>query len=185
MPPTPEDVRYRLQNSVSPFHREVFAMRITKNTVVAIDYTLANDDGQVLDSSEGRGPLSYLHGGGSIILGLEQALDGKQSGDQFEVAIASQDAYGDRNEALQGAIPRDQFDQPEDLEPGMQFQVDTETGPMVITVVEITEDAVTVDGNHPLAGMNLNFSVTVREVREATKEEIAHGHPHGDDGHAH
>jgi FKBP-type peptidyl-prolyl cis-trans isomerase SlyD len=160
-------------------------MRIAKDTVVAFDYTLTDDDGQVLDSSEGREPLSYLHGAGGIIPGLERELDGKQVGDQLQVAVAPEDGYGRRNEALQQEVPRDQFDGIEDLAPGMQFRVDSSVGPMVITVVEIAEDAVTVDGNHPLAGVNLNFAVSVREVREATEEELAHGHAHGSGGDSH
>ena len=160
-------------------------MQIAKNTVVAIDYVLKDDNGQVLDSSADRTPLSYLHGASAIIPGLERALDGKQAGDQFEVSVAAEDAYGERNEALQQDVPREQFAGVEDLEVGMQFRVDSSSGPMVITIVRIADEVVTVDGNHPLAGVNLNFAVTVREVRQATEEEVAHGHAHGPDGHAH
>lgn len=160
-------------------------MRVAKHTVVAIDYTLKDDDGQVLDSSEGREPLSYLHGVGGIIPGLERELDGKEAGASLSVAIAPEDGYGERNEQLQQALPRKEFDDVENLELGMQFQVESNAGPMVITVVEIAEETVTVDGNHPLAGVNLNFDVTVREVREATEEEVEHGHAHGPGGHEH
>ena len=160
-------------------------MQITKNAAVAIDYTLTDDDGQVLDSSEGREPLSYLHGAGGVIPGLERELDGKQVGDQLQVAVAPEDGYGERNEALQQDIQRDQFDGIDDIDLGMQFRVDSDAGPVAVTVVEIAEDVVTIDGNHPLAGVNLNFAVTVREVREATEEELAHGHTHGPGGHSH
>ncbi|MCO6456032.1 MAG: peptidylprolyl isomerase [Pirellulaceae bacterium] len=160
-------------------------MRIAKNTVVAIDYTLRDDDGQVLDSSEGDEPLFYLHGSGSIIPGLERELDGKQVGDSLEVCVGPEDGYGERNEALRQEVPRDQFDDVEDLDVGMQFRVNSDVGPMVITVVDIADDIVTVDGNHPLAGLTLNFAVTVREVRVATDEEVAHGHVHGPGGHDH
>ena len=160
-------------------------MRIAKNTVVAIDYTLTDDDGHVLDSSDGREPLSYLHGTGGIIPGLERELDGKQAGDELKVAVTPEDGYGQRNEALRQEVPRSQFDEVENLDVGMQFRVDSNAGPLVITVVEIVDDVVTVDGNHPLAGVNLNFAVTVREVRAATEEELAHGHAHGPGGHAH
>ncbi len=160
-------------------------MRIAENTIVAIDYTLTDDDGQVLDSSEGRAPLSYLHGAGATIPGLERELDGKQAGDQLQVAVAPEDGYGQRNESLRQQVPRDQFEGIDDLAVGMQFRVDSTAGPMVITVVEIVDDTVTVDGNHPLAGVNLNFAVTVRDVREATQEEIEHGHAHGPGGHSH
>jgi FKBP-type peptidyl-prolyl cis-trans isomerase SlyD len=160
-------------------------MQVAENTVVDIDYTLTDDDGQVLDSSEGRGPLTYLHGVGGIIPGLERELDGKQVGDQLQVAVAPADGYGERNEALRQDVPRDQFGGVEDLDLGMQFRVDTDAGPMVLTIVAIEGDLVTIDGNHPLAGVNLNFAVTVRSVREATEEELAHGHAHGPDDHEH
>ena len=160
-------------------------MQIAKNTVVAIDYTLTDDDGRVLDSSDGREPLSYLHGAGGIIPGLERELDGKSQGDQLEVSVTPDDGYGQRNEALRQDVPREQFAQIDDLSLGMQFRVDSDGGPMIVTVVEIAEDVVTVDGNHPLAGVNLNFAVTVRDVRDATAEELEHGHAHGPGGHSH
>ena len=160
-------------------------MQIAKNTVVAIDYRLTDDEGQVLDSSEGRGPLSYLHGTGGIIPGLESELDGKHVGDQLQVAVAPEHGYGHRNEALRQDVPRIEFGEIKDLDVGMQFRVESDAGPMVITIVEIAEDFVTIDGNHPLAGVNLNFAVTVREVREATDDELAHGHAHGPGGAAH
>jgi FKBP-type peptidyl-prolyl cis-trans isomerase SlyD len=160
-------------------------MRIARNAVVSIDYTLTDDDGQVLDSSEGRGPLSYLHGAGVMISGLERALDGKQVGDRLQVAVAPEDGYGGRNEGLRQVVAREQFAEVEDLEVGMQFRVHSQAGPMVITVVEITNDQVTIDGNHPLAGVNLNFAVVIQDVREATAEELKHGHAHGPGGHSH
>lgn len=160
-------------------------MQIAKHTVVAIDYVLTDDDGEVIDSSEGREPLSYLHGGSGIIPGLERELEGKQAGDALQVAVTPEDGYGERNDALRQEIPRDQFDGVDDLELGMQFRVDADDGPMVITIVKLEDEVVTIDGNHPLAGVNLNFAVTVRAVREATEEEIAHGHAHGPGGHSH
>jgi FKBP-type peptidyl-prolyl cis-trans isomerase SlyD len=160
-------------------------MRIAEKTVVAIDYTLKDDDGQLLDSSDGREPLSYLHGAGAIIPGLERELEGKQAGDELKVAIAPEDGYGQRNDALRQQVPRDQFTGVDDLAVGMQFRVNSNAGPLVVTVVEVADDVVTIDGNHPLAGVQLNFAVTVREVREATDEEIAHGHAHGPGGHEH
>lgn len=156
----------------------VWPMRIAENTVVGFDYTLTDDAGQVLDSSEGRGPLWYLHGSGGIIPGLERELAGKEAGDQLQVALAPEDAYGERNEALRQEVPREQFAGIEDLQVGMQFRVDSNAGPVVITVVDIADDVVTVDGNHPLAGVNLNFDLTIREVRQATEEELTHGHAH-------
>lgn len=157
-------------------------MQISKNAVVSIDYTLKGDDGEVLDTSEGHEPLAYLHGVGGIIPGLEKELEGKQAGDQFQVAIAPADAYGERNDALEQEVSRDQFEGAEDLSLGMQFQVESEDGPTVVTVIEIDDDVVTIDGNHPMAGVNLNFDVTVREVREATTDELSHGHVHGTGG---
>ena len=160
-------------------------MRITKDQVVAIDYTLTDDQGQVLDTSEGSEPLWYLHGAKGIIPGLERELDGKQTGDHLEVAITPKDGYGERNDSLRQSVSRDQFDDNQELELGMQFRVDSGNEPLIVTIVEITDDTVTVDGNHPLAGMNLNFDVTVREIRAATPEELEHGHVHGPGGHPH
>lgn len=160
-------------------------MRVEKNTVVAIDYKLTDDSGQVLDSSESHGPMSYLHGNNGIIPGLERELDGKEVGDELQVSVAPSDAYGERNDALRQEVPRSQFEGVDDLSPGMQFRVESNNGPMVITVVEVGDEQVTIDGNHPLAGVNLNFEVTVRDVREATAEELQHGHAHGPGGHEH
>lgn len=159
-------------------------MQITKDKVVSIDYTLTDPQGQVLDSSEGRQPLSYLQGKGNIIAGLERELEGKQSGDQMQVTIAPADAYGERDERLIQAIPREAFSGIENIEPGMQFQAQSPTGQRaVVRVVEVAGDQVTVDANHPLAGVPLTFDITIRDVRDATAEELAHGHAHGPDGH--
>jgi len=161
-------------------------MRIASNAVVAIDYTLTGDDGEVLDTSTGHEPLAYLHGVGGIIPGLERELEGKQVGDQLQVTVTPADGYGERDEALQQEVSRDQFEGEDiDLAVGMQFQVASEDGPSVVTVIEIDDDVVTVDGNHPMAGLNLNFDVTVREVRAATEDELSHGHVHVPDGHEH
>lgn len=160
-------------------------MKVADNTVVVIDYTLTNNDGEVIDSSEGAGPLSYLHGAGNIIPGLEEALLGKEAGDAVKATIEPAKAYGERHDQLQQDVPRDLFTGVEDIQVGMQFQSETEQGPVLVTVVAINDDTVTVDGNHPLAGMHLNFDVTVREVREASEEELSHGHVHGEGGHQH
>jgi len=157
-------------------------MQITKNKVAAIDYTLTDDAGEVLDTSDGQEPLWYLHGVGGIIPGLERELEGKEAGDSLKVAVAPADAYGVRDDALEQEVSRDQFEGADELELGMQFQVDSEAGPMVVTVVQIDDDVVTIDGNHPLAGESLNFDVTVREVRDATDDELSHGHVHGSGG---
>ena len=171
-----------LSSSQAPFRRTSVLMQITKNAVVAIDYKLTSDEGEVLDTSEGEEPLAYLHGVGGIIPGLERELEGKQAGDQFQIVIVPADAYGERDDTLKQEVAREQFEGPEDLALGMQFQVESEAGPTMVTVVEIDEDVVTIDGNHPMAGINLHFAVTVREVREATEDELSHGHVHGSGG---
>ncbi len=160
-------------------------MKVEENKVVSFDYRLTDDEGTEIDNSNGREPLAYLHGSGAIIPGLEVAMAGKSAGDEFEIRIPPADAYGERDEQLQQKVARKQFEGIEDLEPGMEFQVDVEDGPMVITVVEITDDEVTVDGNHQLAGVSLNFAVSVRDVRDASPEELEHGHAHGIGGHHH
>ena len=161
-------------------------MQISDNKVVAIDYSLKDDSGQLLDSSEGNGPLYYLHGANNIISGLESALEGKSEGDSVQAVLAPADAYGERNEQLRQEVSRSHFAQVGDLAVGMQFNVPGgDAGDAVVTVVDFDDDTVTVDGNHPLAGQTLHFDVTVREVRDATQEELDHGHVHGPGGHAH
>ncbi|MDG2381891.1 MAG: peptidylprolyl isomerase [Pirellulaceae bacterium] len=160
-------------------------MQIEKNAVVDIDYTLTDDNGNVLDTSEGRDCMSYLHGSGQIIPGLERELEGQEVGADLKVAVAPEDGYGERNESLLQTVTRDQFEEVDDLAVGMQFRVDSNAGPMVITIVKIEDNDITIDGNHPLAGVNLNFTVTVRNIREATAEEIDHGHAHGPDEQEH
>lgn len=160
-------------------------MQIDSKSAVAIDYTLTDDQGTVIDSSQGGDPLWYLHGFGNIIPGLERELSGKSVGDRLQVKVAPEDGYGERNEGLQQDVSREQFGEIDDLQEGMQFQAQTDAGPMVFTIVNVSEEVVTVDGNHPLAGMALNFDVTVRDIREATDDEISHGHIHGPGGHHH
>ena len=160
-------------------------MQVAKHKVVAIDYTLTDDAKQVIDSTDGEQPLHYLHGSGTIIPGLENELDGKSAGDHFNITIEPANGYGERNEELKQEVSRDQFEGVEDLAVGMQFRVDTPDEPLVVTVIDISDDIVTVDGNHQLAGTRLHFDVTVREVRDATDEEIDHGHVHGPGGHHH
>ncbi len=154
-------------------------MQITEHKVVSIDYALTNDEGELIDTSEGSEPLAYLHGVGGIIPGLEQALEGKSSGETFKVSIDPANAYGHRRDELQQVVPREQFGDTPDLQVGMRFRASTESGDqLVMTVVEVGESTVTVDGNHQLAGMTLHFEVTIRDVRDATPEEISHGHVH-------
>ena len=160
-------------------------MQISKNKVVTIDYTLTNDEGKVLDSSQGQDPLAYIHGVGNIIPGLEEALEGKQAGDALTVTVDPEKGYGLRNDELTQTVSRDLFQGVEELSVGMQFQADGGQGPQVVTVTSIEGDDVTIDGNHPLAGATLNFDVSIVGVREAEEEELAHGHVHGPGGHNH
>ena len=160
-------------------------MQVQKNKVVGIDYKLTDGSGKMIDSSKDHGPLYYIQGVGSLIPGLENALEGKTSGTNLTVTIPAKDGYGERNDSLCQSVPRAQFETEEGLELGMQFEVETEQGELVVTVTKIDGDLVTVDGNHPLAGMDLTFDVTIKEIREATTEELAHGHVHGEHGHHH
>lgn len=160
-------------------------MQAGEKTVVLIHYTLTSDGGEVLDTSEGREPLAYLHGFGNIIPGLEKALAGKQAGDKLKVSIAPEEAYGLRDDALVQVVPRTAFGGAPDLDVGMQFQAQTPMGVRIVTIVDVSGDDITLDGNHPLAGETLNFDVQVTEVRAASAEELAHGHVHGEGGHHH
>ena len=160
-------------------------MQIAKDKVVSIDYTLTGDQGQVLDSSQGREPLAYLHGNQNIIPGLESALDGKSQGDALKVTIAPEQAYGQHDPKMVQVVPRTAFQGAPTITPGMQFQGNTNQGPRVITVTKVEGDNVTIDANHPLAGQTLNFDVKVVGVRDATAEELSHGHVHGAGGHQH
>ncbi len=161
-------------------------MQISENKVVSIDYTLKNDQGQVLDSSSGRGPLAYLQGHQNIISGLESALEGKAAGDSVQVTIPPAEAYGERDESLSQAVPRQMFQDADNVQVGMQFQTTSEQGAsQIVTVTGVDPEHVTVDANHPLAGETLTFDVTVVDVREPTQEEMDHGHVHGPGGHQH
>ena len=154
-------------------------MQVADNMAVSIHYTLTNDAGEVLDSSIGDEALVFLQGSGNIISGLEDALVGKVAGDKFNVRIAPEDAYGELMEDMIQVISRDMFEGIDDIEVGMQFHADVSSGSGIVTVVSIDDDNITIDGNHPLAGLALTFDVEVIDVRPATEEETAHGHIHG------
>jgi FKBP-type peptidyl-prolyl cis-trans isomerase SlyD len=157
-------------------------MIIEKNSVVSMDYTLTNDAGEEIDSSRDRGPLSFIQGSGHIIPGLDSQLLGKKAGDSFNVRVAPADAYGERDEELIKVIPREHLAGIPDLEVGMPLQARLDdNNVMVVTVTAIDANTVTLDGNHPLAGVALNFDVKVTDVREATPEELSHGHLHSHD----
>ena len=160
-------------------------MQIAQDSVALIDYTLTNDAGEVIDSSNGGEPLAYLHGHQNIIPGLEKALLGKTVGDSLKVSIAPAEGYGEVNPSLVENVPSNLFQGVDQIEVGMQFHAQTGGGMQVITVTAVEGDTVTVDGNHPLAGQTLHFDVTVKEVRAASQEELDHGHVHGAGGHHH
>lgn len=160
-------------------------MLVSAQKVVFIHYTLTNDDGEVIDSSEGHAPLAYIHGEGNIIPGLENALLGKAAGERIKVSIPPEEGYGLRDETLIQAVPREAFHGVDEILPGMQFHTETHDGGQLVTVVDVQGDSIILDGNHPMSGQHLNFDVEVTEVREATAEELAHGHVHGPGGHHH
>lgn len=160
-------------------------MKIEKDTVVSIHYTLTDNDGNQLDSSVGQAPLVYLQGHQNIIPGPEGELEGKSTGDKLKTTITPENGYGPVNGQLVQQVPRSEFQEADTLQIGMQFQVGTESGPMLLTITHLTDEQVTVDGNHPLAGVTLNFDVEVVELRAATPEELEHGHVHGEGGHNH
>ena len=154
-------------------------MKITKHTVAAIHYTLSDNAGKVLDSSTGRDPLYYLHGEGNLIPGMEEGLEGQAIGAKLQLKISPEKGYGVRDEKLIQQVPRSSFGE-QKIEKGMQFQ--TNNG-MVVTITNVGLESITVDANHALAGVELNFTVEVIEVRTANTDEIAHGHVHGPGGH--
>jgi len=155
-------------------------MTIKENSAVSFHYTLTDDDGQTLDSSAGKDPLAYLHGAGNIIPGLESALEGKAVGDAMVVAVTAAEGYGEVQQELIQEVPRDAFQGVDSIEVGMQFEAQTGQGGSVpVTVTAVTDEIITVDGNHPLAGKNLNFDVSIEDIREATEEELEQGHING------
>ena len=160
-------------------------MSITRDSVVSIHYTLKNDSGEVIDSSAGGEPLAYLHGHGNLIPGLERELTGKNPGDKLQVTVPAAEGYGEYDPQLVQRVPRRALKGIADVRVGMRLQAHTPQGPRALTVTQLNGDMVTLDGNHPLAGKNLNFEVEVAAVRGATEEELAHGHVHGAGGHHH
>lgn len=160
-------------------------MQVAKHKVVTIDYTLTDDQGAVIDTSKGGEPLAYIQGMNNIIPGLENALAGKQAGDSLKVSVAPSEGYGERNDDMQQEVPREMFSGADDIQIGMQFHASNGEQMHIVTVVGVSDTHVTVDGNHPLAGQTLNFDVTIVDVRDATAEELDHGHVHGPGGHNH
>lgn len=160
-------------------------MQIADRCVAYFHYTLTNAAGEVIDSSEGRDPLPYLHGKGNIVPGLEKQLLGKKVGDKLNAVVSPEEGYGAHNPSLIQKVPKAAFQGVDNLEPGMQFQAESNMGPVSVVITAIDGDEVTVDGNHPLAGETLHFAVEITEVREASVEEVLHGHVHGAGGHHH
>ncbi len=158
-------------------------MTIQKNSVVTINYTLRDDADGLIESSEGQEPLTYLHGQGNVIPGLEASLEGKSAGDSLKISIPPEDAYGVWEESKILEIPKGQFSGVDDIKAGMEFSVHSNVGEQIVTVTKVEGETVTVDANHPLAGKTLNFDVTVIGIRDATKDELEHGHAHGAGGH--
>jgi len=159
-------------------------MKIEKDRVVRFHYTVSEAGQEPLETSEGREPLAILIGHGNIIPGLEKAMEGREAGEKFEVDVTAAEAYGERREGLTQRVPKKHFKGAR-LEPGMQAVLPTNFGPRAVTIQKVGMSVVDVDLNHPMAGKDLHFAIEIVEVREASAEEIEHGHVHGDGGHHH
>ena len=161
-------------------------MQITANKVAGIHYTLKNKQGEKIESSVGAEPLVYLHGNGNLITGLETQLEGKKVGDKFTVQVKAADAYGDYDEELIETVAKADFEDQNELAVGKEFQYSDDEGEIYhVRIVKIDNETVTVDGNHPLAGQDLTFEVEVVSIRDASEEELDHGHVHDGSGHHH
>ncbi|WP_173274263.1 FKBP-type peptidyl-prolyl cis-trans isomerase [Thiosulfatimonas sediminis] len=159
-------------------------MQITENVVALFEYTLKNAEGEILDESNGQ-PLAYLHGHGNIIAGLEKQMKGKSVGDKFTAQVPAEEGYGVRVEQLVQEVPMAMFQGVDNIEVGMRFEAQSEHGMHSVEVTKVDGDNITVDGNHPLAGIDLTFDVEITGIRAATEDEVAHGHAHGPGGHHH
>lgn len=158
---------------------------IANDHVVKFHYTLTNGEGQTLDKSDETSPLTYLHGAGNIIPGLENALTGKTAGEKLTVNVPAAEGYGEYHAELVQEVPRAMFQGVDNIQEGMQFQAQTDDGFQFVVVKSVEDDNVIIDGNHPLAGQDLTFEVEIVEIRAATQEELDHGHVHGEGGHHH
>lgn len=160
-------------------------MQIGDQKVVTLHYTLTDSEGTVIDKSD-DGSFAYLHGFKNIIPGLENALTGKSAGDELTVSVSPEEGYGVRDESMQQNVPKNMFENSSEISVGTQFHAQGPNGEvLIVTVMEVQEEHVVVDGNHPLAGVDLNFNVKIVDVRDASEEEVEHGHVHGPDGHQH
>lgn len=161
-------------------------MQILEQKVVTMNYEVVDDQGQLIDRSEEGGPLAYIHGNGQLIPGLETALEGRGKGDKIAVDVPPEQGYGERDEEGVQIVARNQFDDSVEIEVGMQFEAqDDDDGHQIVTVVAVDGENITLDTNHPLAGKNLRFEVEILDVRDASAEELSHGHVHGPGGHDH
>lgn len=161
-------------------------VRASRDKVVTFHYTLTNDEGLVLDSSNGKDPLSYLHGYGQIVAGLEKVLAGKTAGDSLKVDVAAVDGYGERNEEAVITMPREKEGLPKELKVGDALGMQDENGTQVrALVIELNDSEVKLDCNHPLAGKTLHFDIQIVKIRSAAPDELKHGHAHGPGGHQH
>lgn len=153
-------------------------MVVSKNKVVSFHYLLKDDEGKLIDSSASYGsPLTYIQGNGNIIPGLEKAMEGKKLGEKFSVSILPKDAYGEYDANMTMEIPKAHFAGITDtVEVGMQFQINTPHGPQIVTISKVSENMVTLDANHPLAGKTLHFNIDIVGIREATEEELLQGY---------
>lgn len=160
-------------------------MQADKDKVVSFHYRLSDTDGTEIESSHEREPMAVLCGHGGIIPGLEQAMTGRSAGDRFDVVVTPDQGYGERREDFVQRVAKKYFRDPEHLKTGMATMLQTKDGPRSITVLKVGSSVVDVDLNHPMAGKTLNFAIEVTDIRDATPEELAHGHAHGSGGHAH
>jgi FKBP-type peptidyl-prolyl cis-trans isomerase SlyD len=178
--------------SSGPAHRNIgqipsgeFGM-IKSGIVASLAYSLKDDEGTILDSADAQDPFTYLHGHGNIIPGLERALEGLKIGDRRKLSVTPEDGYGDVDETLRVVVEKSQLGAETAIKKGMRFGAQSEDGEEVVyTVVDVKGDEIFLDGNHPLAGVTLHFEVEVLKMREATSEELSHGHVHGPGGHHH
>ena len=160
-------------------------MNIEKDKVVTFHYRLSDDKGNEIENSQAQEPLSILYGHGNIIPGLEQQMEGHAVGDKFDAVVAAKDAYGERRDDFVQRVPKKYFRDSEHLQPGMHTVLNTKDGQRSVTVVKVGSSVIDVDLNHPLAGKSLRFGVEITDIRDATEEELEHGHVHGPGGHHH
>ena len=161
-------------------------MQVSEQKVVTMNYEVADDQGQLIDRSEEGGPLAYIHGNGQLIPGLETALEGRGKGDKVAVDVPPEQGYGERDEEGVQTVARNQFDDSVEIKVDMQFEAqDDDEGHQIVTVAAVDGENITLDTNHPLAGKNLRFEVEILDVRDASAEELSHGHVHGPGGHDH